>query len=228
MHSVDLAWCLTTGSKPYFITDPTSWDPVFQMTDNPNTYSLTRSILSPGSKLYFVFTDLQRLVQLINIHADDNSKLEGLVLQQSLTSIQSRLLAMDDLTGHPMHDSIRLGMLAFLTTTFRVPSRKIPYRNLTETFRPLLMSSATPSRESQESKELISWLLMIAAISVFNTDETWLLQKLDYYIRLDESWRDIQDKMIRVMWIRHIHEEPGMKVVNILREGRYRSLNTLI
>lgn len=149
-------------------------------------------------RLAIVVQDLKHLVDLINGHLDRGSLLSGLLFQDSLGSIQARLVQLQHHLKDTSDECLRLGMLAFISTTLRIPGAKFPYKYLAEKLRSACQTFAL---ETPTDEHLLFWLLMVGSISVFEADEPW---SLPLWLRLGASrlsWEDAQSRLQTTMWI---------------------------
>ncbi|OHE94325.1 hypothetical protein CORC01_10372 [Colletotrichum orchidophilum] len=195
-----LSWALGTGGAPCFFTSPVGWDSCFDAQLTPPNYH-AETILSDvvsDWRLAAVWQDLRHLVNLINQHLACNSLLDGSLFQDSLGSIQTRLIRLQDQIDTPSDECLRLGMLAFLSTTLQIPGGKLPYKYLTESLKnicqPLVIQTLMNER-------ITLWLLMVGAISVLEADEAWLWPLwLNLGVR-QLSWENARSRLQSVMWI---------------------------
>lgn len=139
------------------------------------------------------------------------------LFQNAVHSIQSRLLALQDVLGYGVAECMRLGMLAVLTTTFRLPSRKMPHAYLESQLRWNLQLAADMT---SGSRVMLTWVLMMSVIAVFEVSEPWIL-KLWRTLVDEQSWSTMRSTLQRLIWIRCIHCESGMKVFTKLEHLRH-------
>lgn len=211
LDRLDLSWALSTGQRPRFYTGPISWDafyrnpPVIIHSDPPPTNKFTHCFRD--RRLAIVFQDLRHLANLINHHSRNNTRLSGDTFQDAISSIQFRLLRIKPNLNNETDETLRLGMLAFLSTTFRVPGRRVPYAYLTKQMQ---ASCKTLEPNTRELKELLTWLIIVGAISVLEPDEPWLRAKWKLAVDPEASWDDISQALQDVMWISCIHDESGI------------------
>ncbi|KAF9881803.1 hypothetical protein CkaCkLH20_00949 [Colletotrichum karsti] len=209
-----LTWALGSGEVPNFFVGPVSWSPYFGAPlvadGDPLDAKLLGSIVD--LRLQGTFSDLKRLVHLVNDHLANGLRLDGLLFQDSLGSIQTRLVKLQN--GLEASDEcIRLGMLAFLSTTMQIPGGKFPYAYLTDKFRNSCKTfiMRTPARE-----RLMFWLLVVGSISVFEPDEPWLVSILAGLAAPQLSWEEARSRLQDVMWIDGLHEKMGLSAFSEL------------
>ncbi|KAI3544483.1 hypothetical protein CTAM01_03162 [Colletotrichum tamarilloi] len=100
-------------------------------------------------------------------------------------------------------------MLAFLSTTLQIPGGQFPYNYLTESLRNLCDTTAN---KTIGDENILFWLLMVCAISVFEAEEAWLrpLWLKSGVERL--SWVSARSRLQGVMWIDRLQGELGSKI----------------
>ncbi|KAF2681004.1 hypothetical protein K458DRAFT_392232 [Lentithecium fluviatile CBS 122367] len=212
LDRIDLAWALSSGERPYFLPIVVSWDPLFPRDQLPN--HVRASMLSMegnvDERLATVFHDLQFLTYTINTHAQKHTKWEADSFQAILNSIQARLLRLPSTPTDPLSESMRLGMLAFLTTMFAMPGRKIPYPFLAHRFRGLFQKwKNADDRKRRPTVQL--WALTVGAVSaVVDVDEDWFLEAWKACSSaLETSWEEARLRLLSVMWIECMHDNSG-------------------
>ncbi|KAH8657785.1 hypothetical protein BX600DRAFT_552055 [Xylariales sp. PMI_506] len=231
---LDLDWALSTGQKSQLITGPETWESLYRVQSKALTHKqldddssgleeVHYQLFGPhfqDTKLDNVFHDLKQLTHIINHHTQKNTRIEGQEFQVAINSIQSRLLHLQgdeevcsDNRDGAAAEALRLGMLAFLSTTFRVPGKKAESLYLTEHLRSACqdLEASTP-----ELRDILFWLLMVGVISVLDVDEPWLRARWDVVAKLDMTWEAAQRRLRSIMWITSIHDDPGRKAYNIL------------
>ncbi len=219
--SIDLAHFLRTGGRPLFGPRQISWDPIFGSRpltvevighDAPSLESQVSvdSLVEP--RLATCFRDLQHFTAAINAATPAN-RIPSTIFQETVCSIQNRLMALKYASSDFLAECLRLGMLAFLTTTYQLPGNAVRYPYLAEQFRMCYLAvEAKP-----ELRDLIRWLLMIGAISVYGLDEPWLRDRwrTDMPERPGE-WEVAKAQLRRVMWMDGLHDHSGKHAYNIL------------
>lgn len=219
MPRIELSWCLSTGQKPVFFPATVSWEPFFRGSQPaPSTLCDVLSIdIDMWPKLAVIYKDLQCLANFINDNEAHGTMMDADLFQNAVHSIQSRLLALQDVLGYGVAECMRLGMLAVLTTTFRLPSRKMPHAYLESQLRWNLQLAADMT---SGSRVMLTWVLMMSVIAVFEVSEPWIL-KLWRTLVDEQSWSTMRSTLQRLIWIRCIHCESGMKVFTKLEHLRH-------
>ena len=218
--SLDLSFSLNTGEQPRFFTDPVSWTPTF----DGLPFVQPASGRSPSSGLRFlddledhrlvvIFRDLQYFVMLLNTALVSKRRMRDTEFQNFICAIQYRLLQLQGTLDDIIGECFRLGMLAFLTTTFQIPGKKVRYPYLTSRFRECCTAMEADTPQLQELK---LWLLMVGSISVFSADEQWLRERWPP----GWVWSKARQRLQEILWINAIHHEPGRHAFEAMSHGR--------
>ena len=129
----------------------------------------------------------------------------------TMASVLYRLLNMH-FEADSSSEALRLGLLAFSSSVFLQWNQLgMPYLQFASAFRDCLARQKSPRRSSQ----LLLWLLMIGAVSVFEAaDDVWLKPLLFANIKLHgiDSWSEMQDRLKSFLWIGLIHDRPGKAI----------------
>ncbi|KAJ5598881.1 hypothetical protein N7510_011831 [Penicillium lagena] len=124
---------------------------------------------------------LAQPTELINIHTDTNMRLGVSEFQPIISSIQTRLLNLKDSLVDTPGEWLCLGLLAFLTTMFRVPGRQVTYEHLADHLRAhvaVLQQTRTELRRimwirciHDESGAADFYRFDVAALAVLNVED---------------------------------------------------------
>lgn len=145
----------------------------------------------------------------VNLAVEAGGRIPWESFLSTMTSLMYTLLYMSfDVSS--VNEAIRLGLLSLSSHIFlQWKVARVTYAYLSVSYRNCLhcleCSNSIPPR-------LISWLLMIGAISVFNQDDhSWLRPRLRASIESCgvESWSDMQDILGSLLWIPLVLEKPG-------------------
>ncbi|KAF2183292.1 hypothetical protein K469DRAFT_635233 [Zopfia rhizophila CBS 207.26] len=217
LDRIDLAWSLSSGKKPFFLHPTVSWDSIISAPYSPLPPGLYRPSPDWDLRLVNVFRDFQYLLLRINRNALKHARYNAACFQGVLTSLQSRLMHLGDLLDNPVEKLVRLTMLTFLTTTFKVPGRKIPYGWVVEQLGDAYTKVAGGPFKQDRSLRL--WVLVTAAFTVTGAQEDWVREawgKTDSGL----DWAVVKNHLMRVMWIEIIHDRPGEMAFQQLEELR--------
>ncbi|KAF2261069.1 hypothetical protein CC78DRAFT_444121, partial [Lojkania enalia] len=213
LDRLDLAWSLSSGKALFFLPHTMSWDP---MLCRPATF--LASMYDPPAiwdhRLVVVFRDFQYLVFAINESICKHARYQASCFQNMINSLQTRLMYLSSQLSNSTAELIRLSLLAFLATTLKVPGRKMPFPWITDQLRKAYTSAAMPGSPLKGDIKLHLWVIFVAAISVFDTNEPWLLEA---WSPSWQEWHNIKQQLMRVMWIETIHDKLGERVFEYLR-----------
>ena len=214
---------LHSGSRPVFFNKPSSQDPFLPYPDLTMLLKL-RKPAATGSRystaMFFNDIDFELarawrvmsgFCSVINFAVESGQRISTETFLETMASVMYRLLDMHFEAG-ANDEAIRLGLLACSCSVF-LPWRHLGmfYPHLTSAFRDCLASLTS----SHISSQLLLWLLMVGAVSVFDaTDDGWLKPLLLVNIGLCEidSWSKMQDLLKSFMWIGLVHDKPGKGV----------------
>ncbi|KAK0704876.1 hypothetical protein B0H67DRAFT_603885 [Lasiosphaeris hirsuta] len=216
----DLQFSLSTGKRTVFFADSTtmSWSP-FIAKDRKESSKLAMHQAYPHSldqRLLNVWLDLQEFSRSANIAFQTGRKIPGALFQEAVTSALYRLIALqyDYSDTTPVRDTImRLGMLAFSTTTF-LQIQGLPADNnkdLSAKARTFLRLPPTAEQQQFEKEALEEflklklWFLFVAYITILSRlgDEDLIVAhvaKIVASLGLN-SWRGVREILLDHMWI---------------------------
>lgn len=223
----DLSYALSTGKPPQFFMDPISWSPIFALDSGfspghdrakEGQESSPESVFGPQDldflsdpKLRAVFNDLLQFTALLNVSSSSLDchvpLLRDTDYQNLICSIQYRLLLLQGKLSAIMDESIRLAMLAFLTTTSQVAGQRARFPHLERRFREFCGAANNDGKP-----EVTLWLLVVGAMAVFDVvgeDEEWMTELWRTHIPPAWNWDVVHTKLLSCPWIRVLHDGPG-------------------
>ncbi|KAK0250651.1 hypothetical protein B0A54_01534 [Friedmanniomyces endolithicus] len=217
LERLDLAWSAYSGAWPNYSCEPTDWRSAFT---GPQAASGENNLASMVAKmvdarLSTVFQDFQRLTRLINAYANEDGRLKGDFFQHVLASIQRRLLWLRFSQVDSWSERLRLGMLAYLTTTFQLSGRKVSYDYLSARYR-LSCQALGASTPPDDMRTLNAWLLFVGVLSVIEPTESWLRALWDEVTGSVRGWEDMQQQLESVLWIGNVQNEAGKSAYETL------------
>jgi hypothetical protein len=157
---------------------------------------------------------LRELVALVNSHVACESRLDGAVFQTAMSSIRYRslfLLEDEGLMG-TTGELLCLGMLAFLTTTFAVPGRRLPYPYLATRVRNATWTQGIAALRG--SCHLGWWLLLICAMTVVDVEkesDRWFRDLWVGEANPEMKWFTLRQYMQDIAWFPNIHDRHGQQ-----------------
>ncbi|CAI0645160.1 unnamed protein product [Colletotrichum noveboracense] len=212
-----LTWALGSGGIPSFFTGPVSWSPYFERSPETRTNTIEVGLIEVFAdiRLAIVFRDLRHLVCLVNNHLANNSRVDGLLFQDCLGSVQARLVHLQGDLEDASDECLRLGMLAFLSTTLQIPGGKFPYAYLAAKFR---MACKNFIIRTPVHEKLLFWMLIVGSISVFEPDELSLRSVWFTLAYPKLSWHEARSTLQTIMWIDSMHGTMGQSAFSKARE----------
>lgn len=174
---------------------------------------------SADSRVSAIFYDMQQYTSLINGEHSTKQRRPESEFHMIICSLQYRLLELESTQCDLLSECLRLAMLAFLTTTFQFPGVRARYPYLTNRFRKCCR--AVKLRNSAEKIALMSWLLVVGAISVFNvdTEDEWMPARWTAIFG-DATWEETRSQLKKVMWIDALQDNIGKKAFRKFEEIR--------
>ncbi|KAK0741795.1 hypothetical protein B0T21DRAFT_345677 [Apiosordaria backusii] len=228
----DLGLALSTGSKPLFFSEGFSWEPyLYSQThsvspNKSNSSTPTSDIMMPyitDPRLLNIYLDLREFSRAANLAIQIGTKIGAAEYLETLVSVQYRLLALQHECGDPPVSTedgklLRVGMLAFTTTTFlHVKGLPFKFPHLQDQVRECCQGLDT----QKHSKKLELWFLFVAYISALGKngteeDERMLVEKgreiatgMKAQWKGKIGWNEVRKVLIEVMWIDWVHSEYG-------------------
>ena len=158
-----------------------------------------------------------RFCMLINLAIQTQRLIRPEVIYETMISVMYRLLDMK-FSPRSIDEAIRQGLLAFCYHVFlQWQDIKPPYQYFPSTYKDGILSLEFGGGSSPQ---LMLWLSMIGAVSVFNLDdEPWLLRLLRTCAGKCEirTWDELQGILKSFMWIPLLNEQPGKHVYDLLQ-----------
>ncbi|KAK4952428.1 hypothetical protein LTR10_009234 [Elasticomyces elasticus] len=207
---LDLSWSLYSGSRPHFSDESTSWQSVIVgplWTDHQSVEALTVTDLV-GVRMATIYHDLQCMVGIINDGVARGDPVRGDLFQHWLASVQNRLLLLECVSDNSMSESLRLGLLAFLSTTIQIPGGCMTYPSFASTYGRAWRAVQAPA---PEHRLLQSWLLIVGAMSVLDVSEPWVKSRWAESSLAGLEWEEVRHRLETVMWISCIHDGLGRR-----------------
>lgn len=212
LESLDFSFCLSCGAAPRLWGPPVAWEPIFA---EPSTAPIhLPSALRTNERLLDVFNDLREFAVVINTHVAIKKRLDGQFFQKVMSSVRYRLLFLlkeREVQRSPECECLCLGMLAFLTTMFAIPGRRLLYPHLAERVRSADWGKAISKADDDDF--ICMWMLLVCAMTVVDmsaSDEEWLKR---LWVRASKSsdmtWETLREKMFEIAWFSNIHDAAG-------------------
>lgn len=171
------------------------------------------------SRIENIWHDAQELCAIINLAHLTQRKLQGSLFQESMVSLQYRLLQLHQtpqiIPPNSLHEAVRLGILAFTTSVFlKTIDNSMRYLDLATSLKVAL--NALDVQQTPQDWELRLWILVVTAILIFNSGKRskWLREKLhtattEFQV---SSWLELKVIMKKFLWIDTIHDTQGKNI----------------
>ncbi|MCJ1376918.1 hypothetical protein MMC17_000008 [Xylographa soralifera] len=226
----DLGIAVYSGAKPIFFNGASSSEPrlpypaltLFLETRKPDpaTTGPHRTDLAAfthdfviDDELTSAWMVLSDFCSVVNFAAHSEQRITVGTFLDTMASVMYRLLDMH-FEAASSNEMIRLGLLCFSCSIFlQWQHLGIYYPHLASLFRGCFAKLKATS--SHLSPQLVLWLLMAGAVSVFDgSDDAWfnpLLRRTMGTFKID-SWSEMRDLLISFMWIGLVHDKTGKRV----------------
>ncbi|RVD89240.1 uncharacterized protein DFL_000256 [Arthrobotrys flagrans] len=216
----DLGIALQCGTTPVFFLDQPFLEPLFPYPDH-TPYFTTSKVAHPVSEKFLenitpalaeAWTFLKGFSYLMNSAAESDRRLPQSTLMNAMTSTMYRLISMS-FKQNSIDEAIRLGLLSFSSYIFlRWQSITLEYIHLPTVYK----SSLVNLNLSQEfPPEIMLWLLMVGAISMFGEeDNVWLKPwlKVNFELCGVGGWGDLKGVLKGLMWVEIVLDKAGEQV----------------
>ncbi|KAH6964637.1 hypothetical protein DER45DRAFT_153573 [Fusarium avenaceum] len=204
------------------IYDRSAWEaPVFPI-EVVNFHQSQNMLCVDGlvdSNLAAVFKYVQHTTILFNAHYHSKTPMNGAFVRQCLGFVHSSLIELEGSLTDDLSKHIRLGMLVYLATTFRIPGCDEQYYCRSLTTKMQLAYTAARSLIPVPDGALDIWLMFMAQICIGPTSKQqgrdWDISKISG-LGWDETRRGLQ----QVMWIDAFHDDLGRRAFEKLAKPR--------
>ncbi|KAH7202861.1 uncharacterized protein BKA55DRAFT_658166 [Fusarium redolens] len=218
MLRCDLSIAMHNGSSHVFFSQPSQPVPDYPHNllrvwdDKMCSQEYIEISESLDSSLATAWRIMRRFCVLVNIGTQTQRLIRPQTIHETMTAVMYRLLRMD-FTAGSISEAIRHGLLAFSYHVFlQWQDIKLPYHCF-----PTIYKNCILGLELVDgiSSQLMIWLLMTGALSLFSTsEEVWIRDGLRK--QADKcwvsSWKEMQDILKSFMWITLLDEQPGKLV----------------
>lgn len=172
----------------------------------------------PDSRLALVFYTLQCTALLLDTHDFGAPTINGGRLHERMGFVQYELLSLKDQLMDGISELIRLSMVAFLATTFRVPGQ-YEHPSCARLARPLL-ASCTANRDgiAKIPGAMRTWLLLVGVMTASGFGDHQIRMAWRDLVPLSPamSWEAVRGEAKKVMWIDAIHDALGRRAFDAL------------
>lgn len=138
-------------------------------------------------------------------------------LHAGIWAAQYQLFQLQGAIHNVFGECLRMAMLAFLTTTFRVLGVRIKYEYAANQFRHLCCAIES---STQRPRHLMFWVLMIGTIAFFDEEQPWLRERWrSDVLPLTQGleWTDARRQLQDYIWINACNDVHGKLIYEKMR-----------
>ncbi|KAK9351077.1 hypothetical protein V1523DRAFT_417882 [Lipomyces doorenjongii] len=169
------------------------------------------------SNVATVFHNLQYTTILFNKHYHNQTPIDGMFIRECLGFVHSNLIELEGRLENQLSECLRLGMMAFLATTFRLPDLYEQYY-CKALANKLQLSYATTKASTPDLHRAIDiWLILVCLISTDNVDERYTCTSWKAIATGGLSWNETRRYLKEVMWIDAFHDDIGRRAFDALK-----------
>jgi hypothetical protein len=169
--------------------------------------------------LAVVFHTLQCTTILFNMHYYKKTPVDGTLIRQCLGFIHSTLIELEGRLPKTISECARLGMMAFLATTFRLPDLDEQHYSKSLA-NDLQLSYATAKALSPDLPSAIDvWLTVVLLISTDDIDGLYMCISWAATPTCELPWSETRKYLKQVMWIDSFHDDLGRRATRRMLNG---------
>ncbi|KAL2825789.1 hypothetical protein BDW59DRAFT_161459 [Aspergillus cavernicola] len=204
IRHLNLIYPVCTGSCDLLCTPPLPYSPrLFDLGPHPCAIKHHAPSVygAVDARVSTIFHETQYYACVINNTYITRTRRSESEFDTIMFSFQHRLLRLDNDVDDGVSELLRLGLLAFLVSRFHCGWMTKRYPYLANKLRESCLGfnfQANP-----ESRELLRWLLIVGAMSVFHVDldvEEWMWVKWRDEVD-DIGWEEANAQLNRIVWI---------------------------
>lgn len=156
-----------------------------------------------------IFLEMRHYSSLINAAHTTRQRRSTDEYHTAVCSFQYRLLQLNGCLEDTLSECLRLTLLAFLITTFQTPGIRAKYPYLADCLRESFL--AVPVPQGRGFKELMRWILIVGAVSVFDVKDEWewMGQRWGDAAEENMSWEEVRAGLKDIMWIDPLQDKLG-------------------
>ncbi|TVY26283.1 hypothetical protein LHYA1_G005806 [Lachnellula hyalina] len=225
MCRADLAMAIFTNRKPLFFSDGICWEPY--IAKNTSRKTLPPHMAALDSNLLHIWADLREFTRSANLAFQTGQKIDCVLFQEILVSVQYRLLLLDVSAGS-LDEVVLVGMLAFATNIFlQMQGLGMRFDNLSARLRGCV--SGLQGLGDDATAELKLWLLFVAWMpGGASKQNSWIgaeLKKTLGILALTK-WEVVRDRLKRYLWIDVLHDKGGKDAFKNATENLLQTLRS--
>jgi hypothetical protein len=221
-HRCDLGIALLNGSCPLFFSQP--WEPAAAYPEallpGSNHGSFAKDnielVQNMDDDLARAWLVMKRFCSLVDLGTQTKRLMRPELIHEAMSAVMYRLLNMRFALSS-IDETVRYGLLAFSHHVFlQWRDIKLPCRHFPTAYRDCILSLESADGTSSQ---LMLWLLMIGAISIYNvSDEAWLRKSFREHVDKCQvkTWREMQHLLKSFMWVALLDEQSGKYIYSFL------------
>ncbi|KAK7225372.1 hypothetical protein V2G26_013375 [Clonostachys chloroleuca] len=155
-----------------------------------------------------VFQRLQKFAFDLNNFTSGGKAVSEEDVYRHLISAQYDLFEVDNQCEGILDECVRMVLLAMLASVFQVHNDlKVQYDFAAIRLQGLCLQV---DLSNPDVRELMVWVLMMGALSVFNCDDAWLRDKWRAVLEdVSPSWSEVRRRLESYIWINQCHDGSG-------------------
>jgi len=215
---LDFALALSTGRPVRYMPEKQSWSPAIAFDNARKFPDLSMIQPRPEPKLLNIWADVRQFALAANQATSTNVKMPPSMMKKLATSVPWRLTNLEyDLCSQPLHELVRLTMLAFVKSILASISglgRAMKYVS----YRSAAILQTQPRTQDRGMHALLLWTGFVAAVAIWEDldDQEWLVRSLlDSTGALDlTKWAEVRAVLKGYPWIDIVYDQPAEAIFN--------------
>ncbi|CAH0050964.1 unnamed protein product, partial [Clonostachys solani] len=215
MSRIDLCLSLAVGRHVIFTSNPLPCLETCEAESSgfyalvPPTLVYERSISHlVDLRISDIFQRLQKFAFDLNNFTSGGKAVSEEDVYRCLISAQYDLFELENQCQSILDECVRMGLLVMLASVFQVHNDlKVQYDFATNRLQHLCLQV---DLSIPDVRDLMTWVLMMGALSVFNCDDVWLREKWRAVLQdVSPSWGEVRGRLQSYIWINQCHDGSG-------------------
>ncbi|TRX96344.1 hypothetical protein FHL15_002616 [Xylaria flabelliformis] len=218
MLRCDLMITLLNGSPPTFFRQPSEPIPAYpeallrspdELTGSLDNIELVQNV---DHDLVTAWRVMRKFCLLVNVGTQTKQFIRPETICDTMAAVTYRLLETHFAIGS-IDNILKHGLLVFTYHIFlQWSDLKLPYPHFPTAYRVRIENFMS---HHDASPQLMLWLLMIGAISIFDAvEDSWLRREIQQYVEKCgvRTWKDMRDVLKSFMWIGLLDDRAGQDI----------------
>ncbi|VUC35243.1 unnamed protein product [Clonostachys rosea] len=215
MSRIDLCLSLAVGRHVIFTSNPLPRHEICEAECSgfyalvPPTLVYERSISHlVNLRVSAIFQRLQNFAFDLNNFTSGGKAVSEEDVYRCLISAQYELFELENQCQTALDECVRMSLLVMLASVFQVhKDLKVQYDFAASQLQEICLQV---DLSIPDVRELMVWVLMMGALSVFNCDEAWLREKWRAVLQgVSPSWGEVRGRLQSYIWINQCHDGSG-------------------